>query len=160
MNGGERTQTVELPKELEAAAKQNLKLAEEVGRLPFAPYFGPSVAAFTPMQEASFANTNAAANAFGLASPQNPMAGMPQPMNVGGFRGYSTQPLYENAMSRVDPAVLAMYNAFFGPGGSSSPAGGGGGSTGRSGSSGAGPWGFPTGPVKPSPFSGKPGNGF
>jgi len=112
--GGEQTTEIKLPKDIEDAAKENLKLAKKVGRLPYAPYFGPSVAAFTPAQEAAFQGADAAASAFGL--PGAAAGAMPAPQNVGGMRGYSTEPLYEQAMGKVPPEILKLYNSFFFPG--------------------------------------------
>lgn len=111
--GGEKTQTVELPPEIREAALKNLNVASNVAALPYVPNFGLSMAAFTPSQEASFANTNAAASAFGLPTAQG--TGLPQAQNVGGFRGYSTQNLYEDMLSKVNPQVRDLYNAFFTP---------------------------------------------
>lgn len=109
--GGKQETELKLPKDIEKAAKENLELAKQVGALPYAPYFGPSVAAFTPAQNAGFGNMNTAANAFGLQG--NAGQGMPAPQNYGGFQGYSTKPVYDQAMSQVDPAILQMYKAFF-----------------------------------------------
>jgi len=109
----QKTAEVELPPEIKAAALDNLKLAKQVGRLPYVPNFGAQFAAFTPMQENAFGNTNAAARAFGL--PSGGGTGMPKPMNVGGISGYSTQKPYEDSMSRMDPATKALYEQFFFP---------------------------------------------
>lgn len=112
--GGQQTTKIDLPPEIEAAAKDNLALAKKVGSLPYAPYMGASVAAFTPAQEAAFKGADAAASAFGL--PGAAAGAMPKPdVNVGGFKGYSTKPFYEDAMSKVPPDVLKLYNSFFYP---------------------------------------------
>lgn len=131
--GGSQSTTVSLPPEIEAAAKDNLALAKQVGRLPYAPYFGGSVAAFTPGQEAGFNNMNQAASAFGMQGGAG--QGLPKPGNFGGISAYSTEEPYKAAMAKVDPGVKAMYDSFFAkPGGGSSgkmsglaPGGGGGG---------------------------------
>ncbi len=113
--GGSTTQTqkVELPPEIREAALRNLGIASNVGALPYTPNFGLQMAAFSPQQEAGFANTNAAASAFGL--PQAQGTGLPKPENVGGFKGYSTQNLYEDMMGKVNPQVKQLYEAFFTP---------------------------------------------
>lgn len=111
--GGEQTTEIKLPKDIEKAAKENLELAKRVGSLPYAPYFGPSVAAFTPAQNAAFKNADAAADAFGLAGSASDA--MPKPQTVGGFSGYSTKPLYQQAMAQVPPEILKLYNSFFFP---------------------------------------------
>jgi hypothetical protein len=112
--GGEQTTEIKLPKDIEAAAKDNLELAKKVGSLPYAPYMGASVAGFQPAQEAAFKGADAAASAFGL--PGAAAGAMPKPdVNTGGFSGYSTKPFYDQAMAQVDPAVLKLYNSFFYP---------------------------------------------
>lgn len=112
--GGQQTSEIKLPKDIEAAAKENLDLAKKVGSLPYAPYMGAQVAAFTPAQEAGFKGADAAAGAFGL--PGAAAGAMPKPdVNVGGMSGYSTKPFYDDAMSKVDPAIMKLYNSFFAP---------------------------------------------
>lgn len=112
--GGTQQQKIELPKQLKEAAKENLKLAKSVGELPYVPNLGITTAAFTPMQEAGFSGVNNAASAFGLPTSA-PMAGMPTAETVGGISGYSTEPIYNDAMSRIDPAILAKFKSFFFP---------------------------------------------
>lgn len=139
--GGQQTTTVELPDEIKQASLDNLELAKKVGQLPYAPYFGASVAGFTPGQDAAFANMNNAASAFGLQGAAG--QGMPTGvMNVGGINGYSTEGAYNSAMSQVDPAVLALYNQFFGKQNPVTNGGGGGG--GGKKNSGATDYGDPT----------------
>jgi hypothetical protein len=111
--GGEQTTEIKLPKDIEDAAKANLELAKKVGSLPYAPYFGPSVAAFTPAQEAAFQGADAAASAFGL--PGAAAGAMPAPQSVGGMSGYSTKPFYDQAMDQVPSEILKLYNSFFFP---------------------------------------------
>lgn len=111
--GGQQTTKVELPPEITNQAKENLKLAERVGSLPYAPYFGGSVAAFTPAQMAGFNNMNSAANAFGMQGSAG--QGLPPAQNFGGLQAYSTKAPYEAAMAQVDPAILELYNSFFYP---------------------------------------------
>lgn len=72
--GGSSTQEVRLPEAIERASGENLALADEIGRIGFIPYQGPTVAGLSDMQQASMANTNAAAQAFGLASAPPPMS--------------------------------------------------------------------------------------
>lgn len=118
--GRQQSQTIKLPKEIESAAKDNLALAKTVGSLPYAPYFGPSVAAFTPAQEAAFKNADSAASAYGLSG--GAAGAMPAAQTVNGMSGYSTKPFYDQAMSQVPANVLALYNSLFYPNnGSASP---------------------------------------
>lgn len=111
--GGSQTTTVELSESVKAQAEANMKLAEQVGSLPYAPYFGGSVAAFTPGQQAGFNNMNSAASAFGMQGGAG--QGMPKAQNFGGIQGYSTEGAYKDAMGQVDPAVMELYKSFFFP---------------------------------------------
>ena len=116
--GGSTTSQVEVPAWLNDAAQGNLAKAQEMSKTGFAEYRGPDVAAFTPMQMASFQNTQDAANAFGVAAPAGgPMAGMPAPtMYANGVQGYSSAPIYDQAkaeMQRLNPAQYAAITAPF-----------------------------------------------
>ncbi|NBT30999.1 MAG: hypothetical protein EBT13_03590 [Rhodobacteraceae bacterium] len=78
--GGSSTTEVKIPEWIESAAQRNLNRADEVSQLGYVPYYGPDVAAFSPMQEAAMRNTAGAASAFGLAAPSNPVL-RPLPRN-------------------------------------------------------------------------------
>lgn len=133
--GGQQTSTVELPPEVKAQALENMDLAKQVGSLPYAPYFGGSVAAFQPSQQAGFNNMNSAAAAFGLQGGAG--QGMPKSKKFGGVNAYSTEDVYKDALSRVPKDVLKLYESFFYPNaGFPSSGGGSGGSTAPSGSQG------------------------
>lgn len=114
--GGSTTSEVKVPEWLNSAAQGNVAKAQEMSKIGYADYRGPDVAAFTPMQQAAFANTSGAANAFGLASSPG-MAGMPAPTTyAGGVQGYSSAPIYDQAkaeMMRLNPAQFAAINAPF-----------------------------------------------
>lgn len=112
--GGSTTQTaqVQIPPYIEEASKANLARANEISQLGYTPYYGPTVAAFSPMQQAAFANTGAAAQAFGLAGGgMTGMEGMPkaQAMPGGGF-GYSSAPIYEGAVQEMQQRAPAQYD--------------------------------------------------
>lgn len=110
--GGSQSTQVTIPAWLEDAAKRNLALADQVSQIGYTPYYGPDVAAFTPMQQASFANTGTAANAFGLQAPTDPMAGMPAPQTfAGGVQGYSSAPMYEEALAALEAARPGQFKA-------------------------------------------------
>jgi hypothetical protein len=137
--GGSSSTSVQVPAWLESAAKQNLARADRVAQLGYTPYYGPDVAAFSPMQMAAMQGTNQAASAFGLPGG-DAMAGMPAPQTfAGGVQGYSSAPLYQQsidalaanapgqtaAMGRmfIDPMTGAQPAAPFGSGfGTSIPA--------------------------------------
>lgn len=109
--GGSQTQTTEvkIPKWLEGAARDNIAKANEIAKIGYVPYYGPDVAAFSPMQEAAFANTGAAANAFGMAGGGT---GMPEPQTfAGGMRGYSSAPLYEESLAALAANRPGQYDA-------------------------------------------------
>ena len=126
--GGSQTQKVEIPEWLKGPVVENLARAKDVSQLDYMPYMGPSVAAFTPMQEAAFRNTSQAAGAFGMAGGgMTGMEGMPVAEEfAGGVRGYSDFPIYEqarNLYAQYDPATFAARNALFG-GGATADSGG------------------------------------
>ena len=115
--GGSTTSQVQVPQWLSDAAQANLAKANEIAKIGNVDYRGPDVAAFTPMQQAAFSNTNSAANAFGLPSAPSPMAGMPAPTTyAGGVQGHSSAPIYDQAkaeMQRINPAQYAAVVAPF-----------------------------------------------
>jgi hypothetical protein len=114
--GGKQTSSVQIPKWLEEAAQSNIARANEIAKIGYVPYFGPDVAAFSPMQQAAFANTGAAANAFGMVAPTDPMAGMPAPQTfAGGVQGYSSAPMYQQALAQLQQANPAQYAALVAP---------------------------------------------
>ena len=91
-------QNVEIPAWLEDAAMRNLRLAEAVSRTGPVPLsYGPTRAAFTPMQNAAFANTADLARMLGLTAPTGTAAGgnMPEAVDYGGVTGYSAKPVYD-----------------------------------------------------------------
>lgn len=106
----EKTQTVQLPKEIEDQAKENLVLAKALASLQYAPNFGITTAAFTPQQEAAFQGTQNAASAFGMPVAQG--TGMPKAETVNGISGYSTKPYYEHSLAQMDPKVREQYENF------------------------------------------------
>lgn len=109
--GGSETTEVQVPAFLEDAAKKNLARADEIATLGYTPYYGPEVAAMTPMQQASMQNTGQAASAFGMAAPADPMAGMPQAQEfAGGVQGYSSMPMYEQNLAALQEFSPAQYD--------------------------------------------------
>lgn len=113
--GGSQSTKVEIPPFIEQAAKENLARARRTANMGYMPYYGPQVAAFTPMQEQAMRATGGAAEAFGLAGPGfDPLAGMPQAETFdGGMRGYSSSGLFEQALSEMktkNPQQFAQYS--------------------------------------------------
>ena len=116
--GGSQTQQVEIPGWISAPASRNLKRAEMAQKIPYMPYYGADVAAFTPTQEAAMQGQYDTAAAFGLAPRGGDvMAGMPQAKQyAGGFMGYSSAPQYEQALAELrtrNPEAVAQYNKLF-----------------------------------------------
>lgn len=116
--GGSSTTTVEVPEYIEEAAKRNLTRADTISQIGYVPYYGADVAAFTPLQEAAFQNVAGQAGAFGLATPAGGVtAGMPAPQEfAGGVRGYSSAPIYEEALGELRsrrPAQIGLIESLF-----------------------------------------------
>lgn len=115
--GGSQTTSVQVPAWLEGAARDNIAKANEIGKVGYTPYYGPDVAGFSPMQEAAFQNAGSAAAAFGMAAPSDAMGGMPAPTSyAGGVRGYSSAPMFEDALAALAsarPGQFAALNAPF-----------------------------------------------
>jgi hypothetical protein len=118
MGSGNTTQKTEIPAWLENASRGNIAQGNKVANLGYVPYYGPDVAAFTPMQQASFQNTGQAANAFGMAGGGlTGMEGMPQAQEfAGGVSGYSSAPMYEEALAQLEanaPGQFAAIQSMF-----------------------------------------------
>jgi len=111
--GGSTTSNTQIPAWLENAAIENINKARDVSSIGYVPYYGPDVAAFSPMQQQSMQSTGNAASAFGLA-PQgfDAMAGMPQAQTfAGGIQGYSSAPLYQQSLDQLQANRPAQYKA-------------------------------------------------
>lgn len=118
--GGSTTSEVKVPEYIEAAAQRNLNRADRVSQLGYVPEYGPTVAAFTPMQQAAFQNTANTAGAFGMAGPTSQtdvMGGMPAPTTyANGVQGYSSAPIYEQMaaeLARNRPGQKSYIDSFF-----------------------------------------------
>jgi hypothetical protein len=118
--GGGETQKVTIPQYITDASEANLIRAGELERLDYMPWYGPDVAAYNPTQLAAMQSNIDAAQAFGLLSPNSltPAQGMPQAQEfAGGSRGYSSIPLYEQALAELkarQPEIFDARNSFFG----------------------------------------------
>lgn len=114
--------TVEIPKWAEDAMRSNLTKAQGMSEIGYMPYYGPDVAAFTPMQEAAMQGAYDAAAAFGVGGAEkggDALAEIPEAKDFGnGIRGYSSGDLYEQARAEFEgrnPQQAAQYNKFFTP---------------------------------------------
>jgi len=113
--GGKQTTEVQIPQWLEDAARENIARGSDVAKLGYTPYYGPDVAAMTPMQVAAAQNINQGASAFGLAAPSDPMAGMPQAQTfAGGVQGYSSGPIYDQSLEMLKQNRPGQYDAITG----------------------------------------------
>jgi len=116
--GGSQTQQTEIPKWIEEPSIRNLARAETAQKIGYMPWQGPDIAAFNPTQQMAMQQNMDAASAFGLA-PQgsNAMAGMPQAQTfAGGVQGYSSMPLYEQALAETKAKQgndVNQYNKLF-----------------------------------------------
>lgn len=98
--GGSTTQTQEIPQELKDGSIAALSGALRSAGMDYTPVRGPTIAAFTPQQQAAFAGANQAANAFGLPTA-SPTGGLPQPETAAnGMQGYSTGALFDSNLSK------------------------------------------------------------
>lgn len=113
--GGRSSTSVEIPEWLESAARQNIARADQIAQIGYVPYYGPDVAAMTPMQMAAGGNINAAASAFGLGAPTSATAGMPPAMDYGGMGAYSSAPLFEQSLAQLEARRPGQFAALQAP---------------------------------------------
>lgn len=113
--GGTTTTVQEIPAWVREATQQNLASARKAAQLGYMPYYGPQVAAFNPTQLAAMQSNIGAAEAFGLI-PQGALTaaqGMPAPTTyAGGFQGYGSGDLYEQALSELRRRQPSQYSAY------------------------------------------------
>lgn len=96
---------------------RNMARAEALQKVGYMPYMGPDVAGLTsPQQQAMQANIDAA-SAFGLVDPgMSATDGMPQTSQFGGISGYSSYPMYQEAVDNYEatsPGQARQYNNLF-----------------------------------------------
>jgi hypothetical protein len=111
--GGSTTSSTEIPAWLENAAIENINKGRDVSEIGYTPYYGPEVAAFSPMQQQSMQSTGSAASAFGLA-PQgfDGRSGIPRPQSFsGGIQGYSSAPMFQESVNQLQANRPAQYQA-------------------------------------------------
>ena len=107
---GSEKSTTSVPDWVKKPIMDNVARATGVANMGYTPYYGPDVAAFTPMQNAAFDGTNQAAAAFGM--PTATGNGMPAPQTfAGSIQGYSSAPMYEAALAALRVKDPARYNA-------------------------------------------------
>ena len=112
--GGGSTQSqttkVEIPKWLEDAAQANIARAQQTADIGYVPNYGLDVAAFSPLQMQGMQATGMGAEAFGFA-PQgfDATAGIPTPETAGGFSGYRSGNLFDEALQQLAERRPAQY---------------------------------------------------
>lgn len=116
--GGSTTQSVQIPSWMEDAARRNLGRAEQTSQLGYMPYYGPDVAAPSPMLQSAWQGVSDQAGAFGLGPRERDvMAGMPTAKTYeGGVTGYSSGDLYDQALAEFRtrrPGQAANYDLMF-----------------------------------------------
>lgn len=113
--GGTTVESREIDPILSEAAYDVLDQAAAASALPYIQYRGPQVAAPSPSREASKANTQTAAAAFGL----DPGAGtyLPEPTTyAGGVQGYGVGDLYDQALAEsIPPSLREDIDLLFAP---------------------------------------------
>ena len=115
--GGSQTSQVEIPSWIQQPSIRNMARAESLQKVGYQPYMGPDVAGFTsPQNQAMQANIDAA-SAFGLVDPgMQATDGMPQTSQFGGVEGYSSYPMYQQAVNQLEserPGQARQYNNLF-----------------------------------------------
>jgi hypothetical protein len=128
MGGGSKSTEVKIPEWLEDAGKEALARSRDVSRIPYAAYYGPDVAAMTPMQVAAMRGTNQMAEAFGSPTA-DVTAGMPPAQDYGGMSAYSAGPMYDAALAELQRRQPGTYDAIMAQFGGTAGAGGGVGSS-------------------------------
>ena len=114
--GGSQQSETTLPKWYETGLQQGLGMGRDVSQMGYVPYYGPDVAAFSPLQQASFQGTDVMAGAFGMPTTGGQQY-MPQPETfAGGVQGYSSAPIYQQARETLAQQAPAQadYLASFG----------------------------------------------
>lgn len=115
MSGGTKEDKVTLPKFYETALQQQIGMAGDASATGYVPYYGPDVAAFSPMQQAAFQGTDQMASAFGMPTTGGQQY-MPEPTTFAdGTQGYSSQPLFQqsvDALAAARPAQAAHLGSF------------------------------------------------
>lgn len=110
MMGGSSTSKTTVPEWQNRAAQDALAAANRVANIGYTPYYGPDVAALTPMQMAAMRGTNQAAQAFGMPTA-DPTAGLPQATDYGGMQAYSSGGLYDQALAELQRRNPEQYAA-------------------------------------------------
>ena len=114
--GGTQQKETTLPKFYETGLQQGLGMGRDIAAMGYVPYYGPDVAAFSPLQQAAFQGTDVMAGAFGMPTTGGQQY-MPQAETfAGGVQGYSSAPIFTQAQQQLaaNRPAQAEYLASFG----------------------------------------------
>lgn len=117
--GGKGSQTVEQKMDPQAMAmiQEMSAFGKQVAKMPYMPWQGLDVAAFTPQQVGGMQAFADMGNAFGMGMPTNVMKGLPKPTtDSSGVSGFSAYPMYQDAAKKsaiAQPEAAARYADFF-----------------------------------------------
>ena len=113
MSGGKGgSQSTKIPEWVRGPAERNLGRAENAAEIGYTPYYGPSLAAFSPLQNQAFANLGAAGQAFGLAPEGEMFQPTMQPTDYGnGLRAHSSGDLYDLALAELQERRPGQFDA-------------------------------------------------
>jgi len=115
--GGSQKSKVEIPDFIMDPARRNINRAEALAQVGYIPYYGPEVAALSPMQLGAMQSTADAATAFGLAPQMDVAASLPQAQDFGGgMMGYGSGDLFQNSVNQFaanNPAQYAQFSSQF-----------------------------------------------
>lgn len=114
--GGTQQQETTLPRFYETGLQQGLGMGRDIAAMGYVPYYGPDVAAFSPLQQAAFQGTDVMAGAFGMPTTGGQQY-MPQAETfAGGVQGYSSAPIFTQAKGALaaNAPAQSQYLASFG----------------------------------------------
>lgn len=116
--GGTSEQKTTLPAFQETAIQQGIGQGRQIATYADTPMplYGPQVASFSPLEQASFQGTDVMAGAFGMPTTGGQQY-MPQAqMYEGGIQGYSARPMVDQMLQQFayERPAQAEYRASFG----------------------------------------------
>lgn len=116
--GGTTEARTTLPKFQETAIQQGMGQARDIATLMDTPMplYGPQIASFSPLEQASFQGTDMMAGAFNMPTTGGQQY-LPQAQTyAGGIQGYSARPMVDQMMSQYEAErpAQAQYRSTFG----------------------------------------------
>jgi|DEB0MinimDraft_10_1074344.scaffolds.fasta_scaffold00658_4 hypothetical protein len=119
--GGSASSATQIPDWIKEPSVRNIGRAEQAQQIGYQPYYGLDVAAPNETQRAAAQMNIGTAQAFGMM-PQGyenmtAFSGMPQAQTIGGVSGYSSAPMFEQAVkagATANPTQAEIYNSLFG----------------------------------------------